>query len=199
MDLSQLDLARLQFASTSIYHFFFVPVTIGLGVPRRDAAHRVVPDGQPGLPPADQVLRDAAADQRRGRRGDRAGAGVRVRDELVGVLPVRRRRVRRAAGDGGTRGVLPGVDVPRAVGVRLERPAARRAPGDRVAGGARRAAVGAFIMAANSWMQHPVGYTTNADDRPAAADLGRATCSPTRSSSGATLHVVLASLVYGAR
>ena len=28
--MSALDLARLQFASTSIYHFFFVPVTIGL-------------------------------------------------------------------------------------------------------------------------------------------------------------------------
>jgi cytochrome bd ubiquinol oxidase subunit I len=28
--MSQLDLARLQFAATSIYHFFFVPVTIGL-------------------------------------------------------------------------------------------------------------------------------------------------------------------------
>ncbi len=30
MDLSQLDLSRLQFATTTIYHFFFVPVTIGL-------------------------------------------------------------------------------------------------------------------------------------------------------------------------
>lgn len=29
MDLSQLDLARAQFAMTSIYHFLFVPVTIG--------------------------------------------------------------------------------------------------------------------------------------------------------------------------
>jgi cytochrome bd ubiquinol oxidase subunit I len=29
VDLSQLDLARLQFAMTSIYHFLFVPVTIG--------------------------------------------------------------------------------------------------------------------------------------------------------------------------
>src|SRR5437899_3262183 len=28
--MSALDLARIQFASTSIYHFFFVPVTIGL-------------------------------------------------------------------------------------------------------------------------------------------------------------------------
>ena len=30
--MSQLDLARLQFATTSIYHFLFVPVTIGLGL-----------------------------------------------------------------------------------------------------------------------------------------------------------------------
>src|SRR6185369_8158220 len=29
--VSDLDLARLQFASTSIYHFLFVPITIGLG------------------------------------------------------------------------------------------------------------------------------------------------------------------------
>ena len=29
--MSQLDLARLQFGMTSIYHFLFVPVTIGLG------------------------------------------------------------------------------------------------------------------------------------------------------------------------
>ena len=28
--MTALELARLQFASTSIYHFFFVPVTIGL-------------------------------------------------------------------------------------------------------------------------------------------------------------------------
>ena len=30
--MDQLDLARIQFASTSIYHFFFVPVTMGLAV-----------------------------------------------------------------------------------------------------------------------------------------------------------------------
>lgn len=30
--MSQLDLARLQFAMTSIYHFLFVPVTIGLSL-----------------------------------------------------------------------------------------------------------------------------------------------------------------------
>jgi cytochrome d ubiquinol oxidase subunit I len=30
VDITQLDLSRLQFATTTIYHFFFVPVTIGL-------------------------------------------------------------------------------------------------------------------------------------------------------------------------
>src|SRR5664279_3818111 len=30
--MDQLDLARIQFATTSIYHFFFVPVTIGLAI-----------------------------------------------------------------------------------------------------------------------------------------------------------------------
>ena len=30
VDISQLDLSRLQFATTTIYHFLFVPVTIGL-------------------------------------------------------------------------------------------------------------------------------------------------------------------------
>ena len=30
--MSTLDLARLQFASTTIYHFLFVPVTIGLSM-----------------------------------------------------------------------------------------------------------------------------------------------------------------------
>lgn len=30
MDITQLDLSRLQFATTTIYHFLFVPVTIGL-------------------------------------------------------------------------------------------------------------------------------------------------------------------------
>ena len=32
MDISQLDLSRLQFATTTIYHFLFVPVTIGLSL-----------------------------------------------------------------------------------------------------------------------------------------------------------------------
>ena len=48
MDISQLDLSRLQFATTTIYHFLFVPITIGLSLPGRHPAHQVVPLGQPG-------------------------------------------------------------------------------------------------------------------------------------------------------
>jgi cytochrome bd-type quinol oxidase subunit 1 len=32
VDISQLDLSRLQFATTTIYHFLFVPITIGLSL-----------------------------------------------------------------------------------------------------------------------------------------------------------------------
>ena len=44
----------------------------------------------------------------------------------------------------------------------------------------------AFIMAANSWMQHPVGYTINSKTGRAAAQQHRSPCSPTRCSCGAT-------------
>lgn len=30
--MDQLDLARLQFATTSVYHFFFVPITMGMAI-----------------------------------------------------------------------------------------------------------------------------------------------------------------------
>ena len=171
---TQLDLARIQFASTSIYHFFFVPVTIGLAflvAILHTAWYRI---GRARLRAADPLLRDAAADQRRDRRRHRPGAGVPVRHELVGLLAVRRRRLRRSAGDGGPRRVLPGVDVPGAVGLRLEGAAARRpsALGWLVAAGAMLSA--AFIMAANSWMQHPVGYKTDPDTgRPVLNDIWR--------------------------
>ena len=43
----------------------------------------------------------------------------------------------------------------------------RRAPAHDLAGRASaRALSAAFIMAANSWMQHPVGYADQPDDRP---------------------------------
>ena len=196
-----VDLARIQFASTTIYHFLFVPITIGLAflvAILQTMWHR---SRQPGPPPAGAVLRHAARDQRRDRRRDRARAGVRVRYELVGLLPLRRRRVRRPAGDGGPRRVLPGVDVPRTLAVRLG-PAAASASTSRASGLVAVGAIlsAAFIMAANSWMQHPVGYAINPDDRSTRAQRHRrgvhqpgvrlglhATCSWRRSSPAALL------------
>jgi cytochrome d ubiquinol oxidase subunit I len=55
----------------------------------------------------------------------------------------------------------------------------------------------AFIMAANSWMQHPVGYETNTDTgRPELASIGAMFTNPVFV--WGYLHVILASLVTGA-
>ena len=62
------------------------PADAGARAARRDHADRLVPHRRRRLAAVDEVLRRAAADQLRHRRGDRAGAGVPVRDELVGVL-----------------------------------------------------------------------------------------------------------------
>ncbi len=55
---------------------------------------------------------------------------------------------------------------------------------------------GAFIMAANSWMQHPVGYVMNAQGQPVLNDIGALFTNPVFL--WAYPHVVLASLVTGA-
>ena len=79
-------------ATTSLSHFIFVPLTLGLAPivavmqtkSRRSGRRR-------GSPHA--LLRHAPLDQLRDRRCDGARAGVPVRDELVGLLGVRRRRL----------------------------------------------------------------------------------------------------------
>ena len=128
-------------------------------LPHRDAADRLVPAAKPRVPAADPVLRHPAGHQRRHRRRHRASAGVRVRHELVVVLAAGRQHLRRAAGDGGPGRLLPRVHVPRACGCSAGTscPAACtwRRSGWSSFGSVLSAA---FIMAANSWMQHPVGY-----------------------------------------
>ncbi len=122
-----------------------LPVRAGddrAGVPGRAPADGLVPQRQARVQAPDEILRDAAADQRRGRGRHRPGAGVRVRDELVGLLALRRRRVRRAAGDGGPGGVLPGVHVPRAVALRLGQASQARSPRLHLAGRDRDDALG---------------------------------------------------------
>ena len=55
---------------------------------------------------------------------------------------------------------------------------------------------GAFIMAANSWMQHPVGYVMNSQNQPVLNDIGALFTNPVFL--WGYPHVVLASLVTGA-
>ncbi len=85
--MSSLDLARWQFGITTVYHFLFVPLTIGLAplvaiMQTAWHAHR-----QRALPAADQVLRQALPDQLRDGRGHRHRAGVPVRHELERATP----------------------------------------------------------------------------------------------------------------
>ena len=63
--MSDVDLARLQFA-TSIYHFLFVPLTIGLAF--LTALLQTPGTARPArVPAADPVLRHAARHQHGGR------------------------------------------------------------------------------------------------------------------------------------
>ncbi len=85
-----VDLARVQFALTSIYHFLFVPVTMGLSflvAVMQTLWHR---SGVEAWRRLTRFFGTLLLDQRRGGRRHRARAGVPVRDELVGVLALRR-------------------------------------------------------------------------------------------------------------
>src|SRR5580704_15882192 len=128
------------------------------GVPDRAAADRVAPERKGGVPAADPVLRHAAGDQRGDRRRHRPGPGIPVRDELGRLLPAGRQHLRRPAGDGGAGRVLPRIHLPRAVAVRLGQAPKRIHLLTIWAVSLGTVLSAAFIMAANSWMQHPVGY-----------------------------------------
>ena len=160
--MSALELARLQFGVTTVYHFLFVPVSDRPGLLVAILQTAAPADRGTGVRAHDAVLGQADAHQLRGRRGDRHRPGVPVRDELERVLALRRRRLRRAAGDRGAGRVLPGVDVPRALDLR-PRPAFAASSTSPRSGwwpSARRLSA-YFILAANSWMQHPVGYSSS--------------------------------------
>jgi cytochrome d ubiquinol oxidase subunit I len=107
---------------------------------------------------ADPLLRDAVPDQLRDRRCDRARAGVRVRDELVGLLEVRRQRLRRAARHRGLaafflESTFLGLWI---FGWNRLSPRIHLATLWIAVLGTWLSAY--FILVANSWMQHPVGY-----------------------------------------
>ena len=88
--MDQLDLARIQFATTSIYHFFFVPVTMGLALLVAVLHTRWHRSGNPELRRLTKFFGTLMliSDQRR--RRHRPGAGIPVRDGLVGLFAVRR-------------------------------------------------------------------------------------------------------------
>ena len=81
-----LDLARWQFGITTVYHFLFVPLTIGLSLLVAGMQTAWVRTGNDRLPAADQVLGQALPDQLRDGRGHRHRAGVPVRHELERLL-----------------------------------------------------------------------------------------------------------------
>ncbi len=159
--MTKLDLARFQFASTSIYHFFFVPVTIGLAFlvallqtawhRRRDEAyHRltrffgtllvinIAIGVVTGLVQEFQFGMDWSAYSRF--VGDVFGAPLAMEGLAAFFLESTFLGL----------WIFGWGRLPRRVHL---------ATIWAVAAGAALSA--AFIMAANSWMQHPVGYSIN--------------------------------------
>ena len=196
MDLSQLDLSRLQFATTTIYHFLFVPITIGLSwlvAGLHTWWHR---SGNPEL-----------------RRLTRFFGTILVINIAIGVVTglvqefefgMNWSEYSRFVGDVfGAPLAMEGLaafflestflglwwfgwDVlPRRLHLLTIWA---------VAVGATLSA--AFIMAANSWMQHPVGYELDAETgRPVLTSISALFANPVFV--WGYTHVVLASLVTG--
>ena len=107
--MDAVDVARWQFAITTVYHFLFVPITIGLSLVVA-IFHAVGAHPQPGVLPAHEVLREAVHHQLRARARHGHRAGVPVRDELVRLLALRRGHLRRPARVRGPPRLLPRVD-----------------------------------------------------------------------------------------
>ena len=114
-----VELSRLQFALTAMYHFLFVPLTLGLSILLAMMETVYVMTGR-------TIWRDMTKfwgllfgiNFVLGCR-HRHHHGIRVRHELGLLFPLCRRRVRRAAGDRRTDGLLPGSDLRRPVFLRL--------------------------------------------------------------------------------
>jgi cytochrome d ubiquinol oxidase subunit I len=195
MDVSQLDLARIQFASTSIYHFMFVPVTIGTAV-LVAVLHT-------------QWFRTGNEDYR---RLTRFFGGLLLLSVAVGVVT------------GLVQEFQFGMDwsaYAKFVGDVFGAPLAmeglaafflestflgvwifgwRVLPRGVHLASAWAVAIGAclsamFIIAANSWMQHPVGYELDATSKaPVLNDIGAVFTNPIFI--WAYIHVVVAALLY---
>ena len=194
--MSQLDLARLQFAMTSIYHFLFVPVTIGLGfltAVLQTAWHR---DGREELLRLTRffgtlLVVSAAVGVVTGLVQEfQFGMDWSQYSRTVGDVfgaPLAREGLAAFFLESPVLGLwLFGWDkLPRRVHLATIWAVA--------AGGALSAG---FILAANSWMQHPVGYQIDkTTGRPQLNDFWALFTNPVFLRG--YVHVLLASLVTG--
>ena len=195
--MSQLDLARLQFAMTSIYHFLFVPVTIGLSFLTALLQTSWYRSGR------EEYLRLT-----------RFFGTLLVINIAVGVVTglvqefqfgMNWSTYSRTVGDVfGAPLAMEGLAAffleSTFLGLwlfgwgKLSRRVHLATIWAVALGGVLSAA---FIMAANSWMQHPVGYTTNeTTGRPQLDDIWAVLTNPVFLRG--YLHVLLASLTTGA-
>jgi len=196
VDVSQLDLARLQFAMTSIYHFFFVPVTIGTAVLVAVLHTQWYRTGNPeyrrltrffggllllsvavgvvtGLVQEFQFGMDWSAYSKF--VGDVFGAPLAMEGLAAFFLE----------------STFLGVWV---FGWRVLPRGVHLASAWAVALGTCLSAL--FIIAANSWMQNPVGYTIDpATNAPQLSSIGEVFTNPVFLP--AYEHVVVAALLYG--
>ncbi|GAA0921293.1 cytochrome ubiquinol oxidase subunit I [Pseudonocardia zijingensis] len=192
--MSTVDLARLQFATTSIYHFLFVPLTIGLAILTALLQTRWHRTGEPGhlrltkffgtllvINVAVGVVTGLVQEFQIGMNwsgysrfvGDVFGAPL----AMEGLAAFFLESVFLGLWLFGWNRLSPRVHLATIWAV--------------AAGGALSAA---FIMAANSWMQNPVGYTIDpATGQAQLTDIGAVLTNPVFLRS--YLHVLLASLV----
>jgi cytochrome bd ubiquinol oxidase subunit I len=194
--MSALDLARLQFASTSIYHFFFVPVTIGLAFlvailhtmwfRSGDPQHRRLTKFFGTLFLINVAVGVVTGLVQEFEFGMNWSDYSRFVGDVFGA-PL--------AMEGLAAFFLESTFIALWVfGWNVLPRRAHLASAWLVALGSAGSA--AFIMAANSWMQHPVGYTTNATTgRPQLSSISAVMTNPLFVWGFA--HVLLASLVTG--
>src|SRR3954463_15483695 len=188
-----VDLARIQFASTSIYHFLFVPVTIGLAFLVAILHTAWYRTGNPDY-----------------RRMTRFFGTLLVINVAVGVVTGLVQEFQFGMNWSSYSRFVGGVfGAPLAMeGLaafflestflalwlfgwnRLSRRVHLATIWAAAAGGVLSAA---FIMAANSWMQHPVGYTVDSAGRAELTSIGAVLTNPVFLRS--LVHVLLAALI----
>ena len=195
--MSDIDLARLQFASTSIYHFLFVPITIGLGFLVAVLHTMWFRSGNPDHKRLTKffgtlLLINVAVGVVTGliqefQFGMNWSAYSRYVGDVFGA-PLAMEGLAAFFLESTFIGLwVFGWNVlPRRVHLLTVWLVALGAAGS-----------AAFIMAANSWMQHPVGYTVDqSTGRPELSNIGAVMTNPVFLWGYA--HVLTASLVTGA-